>query len=234
MTLLLLLLINYFSLLIGKCVVDYTEKGWFVSYIDRNPETIKLQESKRNKEKMDLDDEEKTARFIEQQIRKAAHAERNTTHAAEFTDLHREHHDQKGRSGDSRPGRAIPGQVGRFQARSGDSRPGRAIPGQVGRCQARFGRFQARFGRFQARFGRFQARSGDSRPGRAIPGQVWVIPGQVGRFQARSGDSRPGRAIPGQVRRFQARFGRCQARSGDVRPGHAIPGQVGRCQARFG
>lgn len=27
----------------GKCVVDETEKGWFVSYIDRDPEAIALQ-----------------------------------------------------------------------------------------------------------------------------------------------------------------------------------------------
>lgn len=27
----------------GKCVVDETEKGWFVSYIDRDPDTIAAQ-----------------------------------------------------------------------------------------------------------------------------------------------------------------------------------------------
>lgn len=27
----------------GKCVVDETEKGWFVAYIDRDPETIAMQ-----------------------------------------------------------------------------------------------------------------------------------------------------------------------------------------------
>ena len=28
-----------------KCVVDYTEKGWFIQYIDRDPETIHRQEA---------------------------------------------------------------------------------------------------------------------------------------------------------------------------------------------
>lgn len=27
----------------GKCVVDETEKGWFVAFIDRDPQTIAMQ-----------------------------------------------------------------------------------------------------------------------------------------------------------------------------------------------
>ncbi|XP_041346944.1 DNA/RNA-binding protein KIN17-like isoform X2 [Gigantopelta aegis] len=79
----------------GKCIVDYTEKGWFVAYIDRNPEAIKLMESKQKKEKMDLDDEEKTAKFIQQQIEKAAYTEKNTKLVVEFTELQREDDDEK-------------------------------------------------------------------------------------------------------------------------------------------
>uniref|UniRef100_K1Q7R8 DNA/RNA-binding protein KIN17 n=1 Tax=Magallana gigas TaxID=29159 RepID=K1Q7R8_MAGGI len=56
----------------GKCVVDYTEKGWFVQYIDRDPETIKKQEQTKAKEKMDMDDEERTASLIQKQIKRAA------------------------------------------------------------------------------------------------------------------------------------------------------------------
>ena len=40
----------------GKCNVDNTEKGWFIQYIDRDPETIKKQEQVKAKEKMDMDD----------------------------------------------------------------------------------------------------------------------------------------------------------------------------------
>ncbi|XP_046389516.1 DNA/RNA-binding protein KIN17 isoform X2 [Ischnura elegans] len=52
----------------GKCVVDETEKGWYVQYIDRDPETIALQEALAKKEKMDKDDEEKMMHFIQKQI----------------------------------------------------------------------------------------------------------------------------------------------------------------------
>ena len=48
----------------GHCVVDQTEKGWFVQYIDRDPETIRRQTEMAKKEKMELDDEERTAKFI--------------------------------------------------------------------------------------------------------------------------------------------------------------------------
>ena len=41
----------------GKCVVDETEKGWFVAYIDRDPAAIAALESKAKKEKMDKDDQ---------------------------------------------------------------------------------------------------------------------------------------------------------------------------------
>lgn len=54
----------------GKCVVDETEKGWFVTYVDRDPDTIAAQEKKEKKEKMDKDDEEKLLDFIEQQVKK--------------------------------------------------------------------------------------------------------------------------------------------------------------------
>ena len=31
----------------GHCKVDQTEKGWFIQYIDRDPETIERQKVKR-------------------------------------------------------------------------------------------------------------------------------------------------------------------------------------------
>lgn len=33
----------------GHCKVDETEKGWFIAYIDRDPETIERQKVKRGK-----------------------------------------------------------------------------------------------------------------------------------------------------------------------------------------
>lgn len=52
----------------GKCKVDNTEKGWFITYIDRDPETLARQKATESKEKMEMDDDEKTAKFIEKQI----------------------------------------------------------------------------------------------------------------------------------------------------------------------
>lgn len=78
----------------GKCVVDETEKGWFVQYIDRDPETIKKMEASAAKEKMEMDDEERTSRFIQKQIEKAAAQEKEKP-VTEFTELQRENDEDK-------------------------------------------------------------------------------------------------------------------------------------------
>lgn len=80
----------------GKCEVDYTEKGWFVKYIERDPETIKKQEAIRAKEKMDLDDQERTAEFIKKQIERAAEMEKHLG-PVEHTELKRQNDGEKGR-----------------------------------------------------------------------------------------------------------------------------------------
>uniref|UniRef100_A0A182NQ15 DNA/RNA-binding protein Kin17 WH-like domain-containing protein n=1 Tax=Anopheles dirus TaxID=7168 RepID=A0A182NQ15_9DIPT len=54
----------------GHCVVDETEKGWFITYIDRDPETLAMQEKMAKKQKMDKDDAERLAEFIEEQVRR--------------------------------------------------------------------------------------------------------------------------------------------------------------------
>ncbi|CAH1989080.1 unnamed protein product [Acanthoscelides obtectus] len=53
----------------GQCVVDETEKGWFITYIDRSPETVANEEKKKKKMKMDKNDEEKQMEFIEKQAK---------------------------------------------------------------------------------------------------------------------------------------------------------------------
>lgn len=50
--------------------MDETPKGWYVQYIDRDPETIRRQEEQARKKKQDLDDEERSAKFIEEQVRR--------------------------------------------------------------------------------------------------------------------------------------------------------------------
>lgn len=55
---------------LGWCKVDETPKGWYVQYIDRDPETIRRQEELERKKKQDLDDQERGALFIEEQVRR--------------------------------------------------------------------------------------------------------------------------------------------------------------------
>lgn len=59
----------------GKCVVDETDEGWFVTYIDRDPETIAAKEKK---EKIIKDDEEKMANVIKKQVKKGAEIKAET------------------------------------------------------------------------------------------------------------------------------------------------------------
>lgn len=61
----------------GQCVVDETEKGWFVTYIDRSPEALEAQNKLEKKEKMEKDDQERMMEFIEKQIEKAKKSEKN-------------------------------------------------------------------------------------------------------------------------------------------------------------
>ncbi|XP_066992119.1 DNA/RNA-binding protein KIN17 [Anabrus simplex] len=77
----------------GKCVVDETEKGWFVQYIDRDPETIALQEAMVKKQKMDKDDQEKLMEFIEQQIERGKQGYSSDT--PNYTELVRENEEEK-------------------------------------------------------------------------------------------------------------------------------------------
>lgn len=55
----------------GQVIADETEKGWFVTYIDRSPEAMERQAKAERKEKMEKDDEERMTEFIEKQIKKA-------------------------------------------------------------------------------------------------------------------------------------------------------------------
>lgn len=48
--------------------MDHTEKGWFITYIDRDPETLKRQEALKKKDKLILDDEERIMKNIQEQV----------------------------------------------------------------------------------------------------------------------------------------------------------------------
>ncbi|XP_003473464.3 DNA/RNA-binding protein KIN17 isoform X1 [Cavia porcellus] len=77
----------------GLCKVDETPKGWYIQYIDRDPETIRRQLELEKKKKQDLDDEEKTAKFIEEQVRRGL--EGKEQEAPVFTELSRENDEEK-------------------------------------------------------------------------------------------------------------------------------------------
>ncbi|NXC92775.1 KIN17 protein, partial [Certhia familiaris] len=76
----------------GLCKVDETPKGWYIQYIDRDPETIRRQQEQERKKKQDLDDEEKTAKFIEQQVRRGL--EGKELEMPVYTELNRENEEK--------------------------------------------------------------------------------------------------------------------------------------------
>ncbi|KAK8964042.1 hypothetical protein KSP40_PGU017769 [Platanthera guangdongensis] len=56
----------------GKCKVEETPKGWFITYIDRDSETIFKDRLKNKRVRSDLVEEERQERIIAQQIERAA------------------------------------------------------------------------------------------------------------------------------------------------------------------
>ncbi|XP_044270039.1 DNA/RNA-binding protein KIN17 [Tribolium madens] len=78
----------------GKCLVDETEKGWFITYVDRDPETIAREEKKNKKMKMDKDDEERTLEFVQKQVQ-LAQERGQTKNEPVYTELVRENEEEK-------------------------------------------------------------------------------------------------------------------------------------------
>ena len=54
----------------GICVVDLIDEEWWITYIDRDPETLERQRKAAKKKKMDKDDEERLLEFVEQQVQR--------------------------------------------------------------------------------------------------------------------------------------------------------------------
>lgn len=55
----------------GKCKVDETPKGWFITYIDRDSETLFKEKMKKKRRKADIAEEEKQERAIKRQRERA-------------------------------------------------------------------------------------------------------------------------------------------------------------------
>ncbi|GAA6061452.1 hypothetical protein JCM10212_005655 [Sporobolomyces blumeae] len=55
----------------GVCVVDETEKGWFISWIDNSPRALAKAEANQKKERGEMDDEMRQRKLIQEQIERA-------------------------------------------------------------------------------------------------------------------------------------------------------------------
>lgn len=77
----------------GKAVADETEKGWFITWIDNDPDTLAAKERKAKKQKMDKDDEEKMFEFVQKQVE--AGKKESTSQEPVYTDLVRTDNDEK-------------------------------------------------------------------------------------------------------------------------------------------
>lgn len=75
----------------GIAMADETEKGWFVTYIDRSPEVLERQEKLARKEKQDKDDAERQMEFIQLQIERDAKAGTSS----QYTEMKRDNDDDK-------------------------------------------------------------------------------------------------------------------------------------------
>jgi len=66
----------------GKCIIDETEKGWYVTWVLKDQDTLDKEKKAAKKEKMFKDDEEKVKDYIDAQIEKAK--EQSTLNEADF------------------------------------------------------------------------------------------------------------------------------------------------------
>lgn len=53
---------------VGICEIEQTEKGWYVTLIDKDAETVRREMDSEKKEKMDLDDEQRRQKLIAEQV----------------------------------------------------------------------------------------------------------------------------------------------------------------------
>jgi DNA/RNA-binding protein KIN17 len=83
----------------GICVVDLIEDEWWITYIDRDPETLERQRKAEKKKKMDKDDDERLLEFIEQQVERDKKRKEDGEEVEEpeqkYTELVRENEEEK-------------------------------------------------------------------------------------------------------------------------------------------
>eukprot|EP00598_Pedospumella_elongata_P000979 CAMPEP_0184975620 /NCGR_PEP_ID=MMETSP1098-20130426/6823_1 /TAXON_ID=89044 /ORGANISM="Spumella elongata, Strain CCAP 955/1" /LENGTH=445 /DNA_ID=CAMNT_0027498379 /DNA_START=194 /DNA_END=1531 /DNA_ORIENTATION=+ len=84
----------------SKAIVDETEKGWFIQYIDRDPKVLARQAQNEQRQRFELDEEERRKREILAQVHAAEERKRGENGGADDEEevdntLNREDHDQK-------------------------------------------------------------------------------------------------------------------------------------------
>jgi DNA/RNA-binding protein KIN17 len=55
---------------LGLCEIEQTEKGWYITLIDKDPDAVKREMDTERKDRMDLDDEQRRQKLIAEQIKR--------------------------------------------------------------------------------------------------------------------------------------------------------------------
>lgn len=53
---------------LGLCEIEQTEKGWYITLIDKDPDAVRREMDTEKKEKMDMDDEQRRQQLIAEQV----------------------------------------------------------------------------------------------------------------------------------------------------------------------
>lgn len=62
----------------GKCKIEESEKGWWITWIDRDPDTIARQKALAKRDKMAKDDDERMAEFVAKQVERHQNKQEST------------------------------------------------------------------------------------------------------------------------------------------------------------
>ncbi|KAK9711379.1 hypothetical protein K7432_007876 [Basidiobolus ranarum] len=79
----------------GLCEVDETERGWFITWIDRSPKALARQAAIQKKERTSMNDEEREKKLIAEQIARAKSQDQSQESEPQFTTLQRDNENEK-------------------------------------------------------------------------------------------------------------------------------------------
>ena len=79
----------------GKAKIEESEKGWWITWIDRDPETVARQEALQKRDKMSKDDDERMADFVAKQVERQREKYGQDTEDDKYTELVRMSEDEK-------------------------------------------------------------------------------------------------------------------------------------------